>query len=96
MLTSLLMRGDSDSAVFVSKKLISLHPDSSENVFYLAESYRTLGPRNAELTAQQLTSGAKKKAAKTRAKRTLEEQEAELFSDVQPARKHGRSNSGNV
>jgi predicted Zn-dependent protease len=32
------------SAVYVSQKLVSLHPDSSENVFYLAESYRTLGP----------------------------------------------------
>ena len=68
------------SAVFVSQKLVDLHPDSSENVFYLAESYRTLGPRNAELTAQQLTSGAKKKAAKTRSKRTLEEQDAELLT----------------
>lgn len=68
------------SAVYVSQKLVSLHPDSSENVFYLAESYRTLGPRDAELTDKQLTSGAKKKAAKTRAKRTLEEQEAELLT----------------
>jgi predicted Zn-dependent protease len=68
------------SAVFVSQKLVNLHPDSSENVFYLAESYRALGPRNAELTSQQLTSGEKKKAAKTRFKRTLEEQEAELMT----------------
>src|SRR6185369_209527 len=44
------------SAAYVSQKLIDLHPDSSENVFYLAESYRMLGPRNAELTQQQLTS----------------------------------------
>jgi predicted Zn-dependent protease len=68
------------SAVFASQKLVDLHPDSSENVFYLAESYRTLGPRNAVLTDQQLTSGAKKKAAKTRSKRTLEEQDAELLT----------------
>ena len=67
------------SAVFVSQKLVTLHPESSENVFYLAESYRTLGPRNAELTDKQLTSGAKKKAAKTRSKRTLEELDAELL-----------------
>jgi predicted Zn-dependent protease len=67
------------SAVYVSQKLVSLHPDSSDNVFYLAESYRMLGPRNAELTEQQRTSGAKKKAAKTRSKRTLEEQDAELL-----------------
>jgi predicted Zn-dependent protease len=67
------------SAVFASQKLVDLHPDSSENVFYLAESYRMLGPRNAELTSQQLTSGAKKKAAKTRSKRTLDELDAELL-----------------
>ena len=67
------------SAVFVSQKLVNLRPESSENVFYLAESYRTLGPRNAELTDKQLSSGAKKKAAKNRAKRTLEEQDAELL-----------------
>ncbi len=68
------------SAVYVSEKLVSLHSDSSDNVFYLAESYRTLGPRNAELTAQQLTSGAKKKAAKKLEKRTLEELDAELLA----------------
>jgi predicted Zn-dependent protease len=67
------------SAVYVSQKLVTLHPDSSENNFYLAESYRTLGPRNAELTQQQLTSGAKKNAAKTRDKRTFEEIDAELL-----------------
>ena len=68
------------SAVFISQKLVNLRPESSENLFYLAESYRTLGPRNAELTEQQLTSGAKKKAAKTRNKRTLEEIDAELLA----------------
>ena len=67
------------SAVFVSQKLVNLRPESSDNVFYLAESYRTLGPRNAALTDKQLSSGAKKKAAKNRAKRTLEEQDAELL-----------------
>ena len=70
------------SAVFVSQKLVNLHPESSENVFYLAESYRMLGPRNAELTSQQLTKGAKKKAAKSRQKRTLEELDAELLNQA--------------
>jgi Flp pilus assembly protein TadD len=67
------------SAVFVSQKLVDMRPESSENIYYLAESYRTLGPRNAQLTDKQLTSGEKKKAAKTRSKRTLEELEAELL-----------------
>jgi predicted Zn-dependent protease len=67
------------SAYYVSHKLVDFHPDSTENVFYLAEAYRTLGPRAPELTAAELTGGAKKKAAKNRNKRTLEEQEAELM-----------------
>jgi len=68
------------SAVFISQKLTDLHPDSSENVFYLAESYRALGPRNAQLTDKQLSSGEKKKNAKTLSKRTLEEIDAELLT----------------
>jgi predicted Zn-dependent protease len=67
------------SAVFVSQKLVDRRAESSDNIFYLAESYRMLGPRNAQLTDKQLTSGEKKKAAKNRSKRTLEEQEAELL-----------------
>jgi Flp pilus assembly protein TadD len=56
-----------------------MRPESSENIYYLAESYRTLGPRNAQLTDRQLSSGEKKKAAKTRSKRTFEEMEADLL-----------------
>lgn len=67
------------SALYVSNKLVNFHPDSSENVFYLAESYRALGPHAPALTPAELTGGAKKKAAKNRNKRTLEEQEAELM-----------------
>ena len=67
------------SALYVSNKLVNFHPDSSENVFYLAESYRALGPRAPALTPAELTGGAKKKAAKDRDKRTPEEQEAELM-----------------
>ena len=67
------------SAVYISQKLVDFHPNSSANVFYLAESYRTLGPRTAELTSKELTGGAKKKEAKNRNKRTLEERDAELL-----------------
>ena len=67
------------SAYYVSDKLVDFRPDSTENVFYLAESYRALGPRAPELTAAELTGGAKKRAAKNRNKRTMEEQEAELL-----------------
>jgi len=67
------------SALYVSNKLANFHPDSSDNLFYLAESFRALGPRAPALTPAELTGGAKKKAAKDRSKRTLEEQEAELM-----------------
>ncbi|MCM3869429.1 MAG: M48 family metalloprotease, partial [Pyrinomonadaceae bacterium] len=58
------------SALYVSNKLVNFHPDSSENVYYLAESYRALGPRTPALTPAELTGGAKKKAVKDRHKRT--------------------------
>ncbi|HEY2972610.1 MAG TPA: M48 family metalloprotease [Pyrinomonadaceae bacterium] len=74
-----IKNGRFHSAYYVSRKLVDFHPDSSEDVFYLAEAYRTLGPRMPELTAAELTGGAKKKAAKNRNKRTMEEQDAELL-----------------
>ena len=67
------------SAVYISQKLVDFHPNSSANVFYLAESYRTLGPRTPELTSKELTGGAKKKEARNRNKRTLEERDMELL-----------------
>ncbi|HJP95134.1 MAG TPA: M48 family metalloprotease [Pyrinomonadaceae bacterium] len=67
------------SAVFIGKKLLELHPESSTNTFLLAEAYRMLGPRTAELPPKETTSGAKKKATKFRSKHTLEEQEIELM-----------------
>src|SRR5258708_7989191 len=65
-------RGRFHSAVFVSQKLVDFHPESSVNNFYLAESYRALGPRAAALTTTELTSDAKRKAARNREKRTVE------------------------
>lgn len=74
-----LNEGRFRSAAYVSRKLVSFNPKSSANVFYLAESFRMLGPRLPELNTKELTSGAKKKAAKNRSKRTLEELDAELM-----------------
>lgn len=66
------------SAVYLAQRLVDLHPDS-ENLFWLAEAYRTLGPRSPQLTEKELTNSAKKDAAKKRQKRTLEEEERELI-----------------
>ncbi|HEX5604055.1 MAG TPA: M48 family metalloprotease, partial [Pyrinomonadaceae bacterium] len=67
------------SAVYLAQRLVDFHPDS-ENLFWLAEAHRTLGPRAPQLTEKQLTNSAKKDAAKKREKRTLEEEEQELLA----------------
>jgi predicted Zn-dependent protease len=67
------------SAVYVSQKLVTFKPDASQSFYYLAESYRTLGPRTPELTEKEATQGAKKDAAKKRNKYTLEEEDARLM-----------------
>lgn len=66
------------SAVYLAQRLVDFHPDS-ENLFWLAEAYRTLGPRSPLLTEKELTNSAKKDASKKREKRTLEEEERELL-----------------
>jgi hypothetical protein len=74
------------SAVYLALKLVYFHPDSSENVFWLAESYRLLGPRSQQLTEKELTNDAKKDAARKREKRTVEEEERELLATPQVRR----------
>lgn len=73
-----IMAGRFRSAVFNAQRLVDFHPDS-ENLFWLAEAYRTLGPRSSQLTGKELTNSGKKDAAKKRQKRTLEEEERELL-----------------
>ncbi len=68
------------SAVYISRKLVELNPTSSENSFYLAESYRALGPRAPELTEKELTTSAKKDAARQKRKLTPEEEERALMA----------------
>jgi predicted Zn-dependent protease len=66
------------SSVYLAQRLVDIHADS-ENLFWLAEAYRTLGPRAPQLTSSELTNSAKKSAAKQREKRTVEEEERELL-----------------
>ena len=66
------------AAVLDAQRLVDFRA-SSENLFWLAEAYRTLGPRSPQLTEKELTNSAKKDAAKNREKRTLEEEERLLF-----------------
>lgn len=66
------------SAVFFAERLVEFHPESSENVFLAAEAFRTLGPRNTELSGEVLSNGDKKDLAKKRLKQTLDEEEKAL------------------
>ena len=68
------------SAVYLAQRLVEFRPNSSENVFLLAEAYRSLGPRSPQLTEKELTNSAKKDAARKRAKRTPEEEERDLLA----------------
>ena len=71
--------GRARSAVYLAQRLVDFQADS-ENLFWLAESYRALGPRAPQLTEKELTNSAKKDASKKREKRTLEEEERELLA----------------
>ena len=71
--------GRGRSAVYFAQRLVDFHADS-ENFYWLAESYRTLGPRSLQLTEKELTNSAKKDAAKKRVKRTAEEEERDLLA----------------
>ena len=67
------------SAVYLAQRLVDFRADS-ENLFWLAESYRVLGPHASQLTEKELTNSAKKAAAKKQEKRTAEEEERELLA----------------
>jgi len=71
--------GRARSAVYLAQRLVDFESDS-ENLFWLGESYRALGPRAPQLTEKQLTNSAKKDASKKREKQTVEEEERELLA----------------
>ena len=71
--------GRARSAVYLAQRLVDFEADS-ENLFWLAESYRALGPRTQQLTEKDLTNSAKKDASKKRERRTIEEEERELLA----------------
>jgi len=71
--------GRARSAVYFAQRLVDFHADS-ENLYWLAESYRALGPRTQKLTEKELTNSAMKDAQKKRVKRTAEEEERDLLA----------------
>lgn len=71
--------GRARSANYLAQRLVDFNADS-ENLFWLAESYRVLGPRAPQLTDKEMTNSAKKDAAKKSLKRTFDEEERELLA----------------
>jgi len=67
------------SAVYLAQRLVDFR-DDSQNLYLLAEAYRTLGPRPPQLTGKELTNSGKKNAAQQRIKRTAEEEERDLLA----------------
>ena len=63
-----------------AQKLVKHHPDSSENMYLLAEVYRALGPRTPEPAAEELTKKARNDAQKLTQKFTPDEQIKELLA----------------
>ena len=67
------------TAVYLAQRLVEFR-QSPENIFWLAEAYRSLGPRAPQLSERELSNSAKKDAAKKREKRTAEEEERDLLA----------------
>jgi len=68
------------TALAVSQKLVNFNPESSENIFCLAEAYRALGPRTIELSGEELTEKGLKRARKQAQELSPEELESRLMS----------------
>jgi predicted Zn-dependent protease len=68
------------TALARSTKLTAFHPDSADNLYYLGESYRALGPWTPHPTDDELTGGGKKEIQSLQRKFTPDEEERELLS----------------
>ena len=68
------------TALAVSQKLVEFDPNSSENLFCLAEAYRSLGPRTMEPTGQEATAKGREQMMKLKRKLTPDEEEKNLMS----------------
>jgi predicted Zn-dependent protease len=63
------------TALARSQKLVYFNPKSSENLCYLADSYRLLGPKTMEPTGEELSPAGRKKTLEMRRKLTPDEEE---------------------
>jgi predicted Zn-dependent protease len=68
------------TAVAIGKKLVDFNPEDADNIFYLAEAYRALGPRTPEASPAELAAAGKKEARRIKQQYTLEEEEKLLLA----------------
>jgi len=68
------------TALARSQKLVTFNPKSTENLYYMAESYRSLGPKTIEPTGEELSPGGREKILKMQLKMTAEEFEKNLMA----------------
>lgn len=68
------------TALARSQKLVAYNSNSSDNFFYLAESYRLLGPKTMEPTGDELSADGRKRAMKMKKKLTDEEADKNLMA----------------
>jgi tetratricopeptide (TPR) repeat protein len=61
------------SAVAGAARLVTAHPDDPVALYWLGESYRSLGPRQPELIERELTDGGLRKGYRRTRKLTEEE-----------------------
>jgi Zn-dependent protease with chaperone function len=68
------------TALALSQKLVNFNPASSENIFCLAEAYRSLGPLPIELIGEELTLKGRKRSLKQKQGAPLDEVEGQLIA----------------
>jgi tetratricopeptide (TPR) repeat protein len=66
------------SAVAAAQRLVEAKPNDPEALFWLGESYRSLGPRNRVLDEMEITDSGQRKAYKSMIRQTEQEETAQL------------------
>jgi predicted Zn-dependent protease len=71
------------SAVAAAQRLVDAKPNDPEALFWLGESYRSLGPRNPDLNEMEITDSGQRKAYKNMIRQTEQEENTQLSQTPQ-------------
>jgi predicted Zn-dependent protease len=81
------------SAVAAAERLATAHPDDPAALYWLGESYRSLGPRQPRLTVRELTDGGLRTGYRHTVRRT-EEEDTQSLSGTPEGRAALEANQG--